>query len=191
MKNRYLAIGLGLSLGLGMLVPTTVTHTTQAIELANGTTAFVRPPQFLNAFTTNDAVMRRNATYFFTLDLPADADAPLQRVVIAPQNLTRYLKPYHLEETVAFEGTPGDTQGTLTISNAAIDDQTKAVTVEFAPPVAPGKLVTIGLRPQRNPRLDGIYVFRVTAIPEGNQPRAHIAGHGRLYFTDNDRDIYR
>ncbi|MEO0417043.1 MAG: DUF2808 domain-containing protein, partial [Verrucomicrobiota bacterium] len=41
---------------------------------------------------------------------------------------------------------------------------------------------------QRNPRLDGIYVFRVTALPPGENPQAHTAGHGRLYFIDRDRD---
>ena len=160
----------------------------QAIKLGDGTTAFVRPPQFVNALTTNTSVMRRNATYFFTLDLPADADAPLHSVVIEPQNLIRYLKPYRLEQTVAFEEIPGNEQTTLELGNILVDEATKAITVEFDPPVAPGRLVTVGLRPQRNPRLDGTYVFRVTAVPEGDQPRPHIAGHGRLYFTDNDRD---
>ncbi|ESA38333.1 hypothetical protein N836_33430 [Leptolyngbya sp. Heron Island J] len=169
-----------------------MTFNAQAIELADGTTAFIQPPQFLNASTTNDSVMRRNATYFFTLDLPANADAPLQSVVIEPQNLTRYLQPYQLDRTIAFAETPGDEQSELSLGDVSIDENTKAVTVEFEPPVEPGRLVTIGLRPQRNPRLDGTYVFRVTAIPEGDQPQAHIAGHGRLYFIDNDRDrIFR
>ena len=175
-------------LGVPLLVGAVTTLAAQAIELADGTTAFVRPPQFLNAFTTNDSVMRRNATYFFTLDLPADADATLQSVVIEPQNLTRYLQPYRLDQTVAFEELPGNEQSELGLGNILIDENTKAVTVEFDPPVAPGRLVTIGLRPQRNPKLDGTYVFRVTAIPEGDQPQSYVAGHGRLYFTDIDRD---
>ena len=167
MKTRYLAMALGASLVIGAIAHIALHPTAQAIELANGTTAFVRPPQFLDAFTTNDSVMRRNATYFFTLDLPPDADAPLQSVVIVPQNLTRYLQPYRLEQTVAFEGTPGDSQNALGLGQVSVDEDTKAVTVEFDPPIAPGKLVTIGLRPQRNPRLDGTYIFRVTAVPEG------------------------
>ncbi|NEQ50881.1 MAG: DUF2808 domain-containing protein [Leptolyngbya sp. SIO3F4] len=188
MKTRYLAMALGMSLLIGAISTIPKINTAQAIELANGTTAFVRPPQFLDAFTTNDLVMRRNATYFFTLDLPTDADAPLQSVVIAPQNLTRYLQPYRLDKTVAFEGTPRKAQQKFGIRNVSLDEDTQAVTVEFDPPIPPGKVVTIGLRPQRNPRLDGIYVFRVTAVPEGNQPQAHIAGHGRLNFIDRDRD---
>lgn len=186
MRTRYLAMGLGLSITLGamgLLEPTA-----HGVELADGTTAFIRPPQFLDAFTTNDRVMRRHATYFFTLDLPDDADAPLQSVVIAPQNLTRYLQPYRLDDTVAFAGTPGAAESDLGLGNVSVDEDSKAVTVSFEPPVSPGQLVTIGLRPQRNPRLDGIYVFRVTAVPEGDQPQAHIAGHGRLNFTGNDRD---
>lgn len=188
MKTRYLAMALGASLVIGAIAHIALHPTAQAIELANGTTAFVRPPQFLDAFTTNDSVMRRNATYFFTLDLPPDADAPLQSVVIVPQNLTRYLQPYRLEQTVAFEGTPGDSQNALGLGQVSVDEDTKAVTVEFDPPIAPGKLVTIGLRPQRNPRLDGTYIFRVTAVPEGDQPQTHIAGHGQLNFIDNDRN---
>ena len=177
---------LGLSLSTGATIVAALSA--QAVELGDGTTAFIRPPQFLNAVTTNDSVMRRNATYFFTLDLPVDADAALQSVVIEPQNLTRYLQPYRLEQTVAFEEIPGSEQSDLRLGNISVDEDTKAVTVEFDPPVTPGRLVTVGLRPRRNPKLDGTYVFRVTAIPEGDQPQSYIAGHGRLYFTDNDRD---
>lgn len=193
MKTRYIAVGIALSIGTVAAIAPTLVSTAQAIELADGTTAFVRPPQFLSAYTNRNHVMRRNATYFFTLDLPADADASLQRVVIAPQNLTRYLQPYRLEKTVVFEGTPGDVQRELGVGNVSIDEETRAVTVELEPPVTPGNVVTIGLRPRRNPRLDGVYVFRVTAVPEGDQPQSHIAGHGRLNFIDNDRDrrIYR
>ncbi|EKV03509.1 Protein of unknown function (DUF2808) [Leptolyngbya sp. PCC 7375] len=182
MKTRWLA------LSIGTIAAIALTHTAQAVELANGTTAFLQPPQFLNAFTTNDSVMRRNATYFFTLDLPANADAALQRVVIEPQNLTRHLQPYRLDQTVAFSETAGDERSELGLGNISVNEDTKAVTVEFDPPVTPGRQVTIGLRPQRNPRFDGIYVFRVTAVPDGDQPQSHIAGHGRLYFIDNDSD---
>ena len=190
MKKQYLAMGLGFSLSLGTLLPCANRlgpQTAHAVELRGGRTAFLKPPQFLDAFTTNDHVMRRHATYFFILDLPTDADAPLQSVVIAPQNLTRYLRPYRLDDTMAFTGTPGNPEQPLGIGNVSVDEDNLSITVEFEPPVMPGNVVTIGLRPQRNPRLDGIYIFRVTAIPAGNQPQAHIAGHGRLHFTDNDR----
>ena len=174
---------------LGLFTAASVIATQQAgaIELAGGRTAFIRPPQFIEASTTRNYVMRRNATYFFTLEMPSDADASLQSVVIAPQNLTRHLRPYHLEETVAFAESSGEARSSLDIRGVSIDEETKAVTVDFDPPVAPGQLVTIGLRPTRNPRLDGTYVFRVTAVPVGDRPQAHIAGHGRLNFIDNDR----
>ena len=174
---------LGLSLGAAILLAPTA----RAIELADGSTAFIQPPQFLDAYTSNPSVMRRNATYFFTLELPDNADASLQAVTIAPQNLTRHLQPYRLDRTTAFAKTP-DAETELGIGDVTVDEETKTVTVEFDPPVAPGREVTIALRPQRNPRFGGVYVFRVTAIPEGEQPRTHIAGHGRLYFDDNDRD---
>lgn len=180
-----------LAAGFGLLAACTLTHQAQAIELADGTTAFVRPPQFVNAFTTNSNVMRRNATYFFTLDLPADADAALQSIVIAPQNLTRHLRPYRLDKTTAFTGTPGDLDQELAVENVTVDQETQTITVNFEQPVSPGNLVTIGLRPQRNPRMGGIYVFRVIAVPAGGQPQTHIAGHGRLNFIERDRTIWR
>ena len=58
-----------LSLFLGTVAAIALTQAARAVELADGTTAFLQPPQFLSATTTNDSVMRRNATYFFTLDL--------------------------------------------------------------------------------------------------------------------------
>ncbi|MEM6254300.1 MAG: DUF2808 domain-containing protein [Cyanobacteria bacterium P01_D01_bin.156] len=188
MNAHYLAMGLGLLATFGAVMPWQLSQKAEAVELADGTTAFLRPPQFLDAFTTNDHAMRRNATYFFTLDLPEDADAPLQSMIIAPQNLTHYLQPYRIDETVAFASAANGAKNELELGDVVVDDDTQAVTVEFSPPVSPGQQVTVGLRPQRNPRLGAIYVFRVTAVPEGDQPQSHIAGHGRLSFTRNDRD---
>lgn len=190
MKKRYLTAALGIIASI-VLPGHMGEQMAQAVEFSDGRTAFLRPPQFLDAFTTNNTVIRRNATYFFTLDLPADADEPLQSVVIAPQNQVRFLQPYRLDKTTAFEGTPRNKQAELGIGNVSVDEDTKAVTVDFDPPVPPGRVVTIALRPRRTPRMDGIYVFRVTAIPRGEQPQAHIAGHGRLLFIDRDRNFDR
>jgi hypothetical protein len=45
------------------------------------------------------------------------------------------------------------------------DAETNAIAVNFDQPVRPGEVVTIGLKPRRNPRYSDIYLFSVTAFP--------------------------
>jgi hypothetical protein len=61
--------------------------------------------------------------------------------------------------------------------------------VTFDPPVPPGKIITIGLRPTRNPLYDGVYLFRVTAFPPGEKATGQFLGFGRLqFYTDGNSD---
>ncbi|MEO1591344.1 MAG: DUF2808 domain-containing protein, partial [Cyanobacteria bacterium J06632_22] len=132
---------------------------------------------------------QRNSTQFFTVELAETADEPLYRVDIVPQNLVSHIRPYRLQDTRAFEGTrfsPGDE---LTVGAVTADADTKTISVVFDPPIEPGRQVTIALRPQHTPRLSGIYIFRIITFPPGDQPRSHIAGHGRI--TIEDRDNFR
>jgi len=53
--------------------------------------------------------------------------------------------------------------------------------VTFDPPVTPGKR-SIGLRPVRNLRFSGVYLFGVTAYPVGEKSHGQFLGFGRLHF---------
>ena len=57
------------------------------------------------------------------------------------------------------------------------------VTFVFDEPVQPGETVTVRVKAKRNPRVGGIYLFGVTAFPEGGEDSPGLyLGSGRLHF---------
>ncbi len=159
---------------------------TQAVQLADGTVAFEKPPNLLNATTTYNSTYVWGATYYFTLELPANAGEPLQRVTIQQRQGFDDIE-FELKDTRAFEGTPRRKGEKLTLKEVMRDDQTKTISVSFDIPVQPGKTFTIGLRPDRNPAVGGAYIFGVTAFPAGEKSYGLYLGVGRLQFYEPDR----
>lgn len=56
------------------------------------------------------------------------------------------------------------------------------IAIAFAQPVLPGNTVTIALAVQKNPVGRGIYLFGVTAYPEGENGLGQFLGYGRIDF---------
>ena len=185
--SRSLRVGLGLFLAAGATItglPGRLdSQFVQAVQFLDGSTAFIDPPQFVEASTTRSRVMQRTARQFFTIDLPETADEPLRTVQIVPQNFVSHIQPYRLEATEAYEGSRFSQGAALDIDEVIEDPETKTIEVTFDPPVSPGRSVTIILRPQHNPRIAGTYIFRIITLPDGDQPRPYTAGHARLRFT--------
>jgi Protein of unknown function (DUF2808) len=176
--------GLGVSAILAsVLLASPLSLQTQAIQL-RGQVYFDHPPTLVDAITTERRTASSGATYYFMLSIPDDAGEPLQRIVITQRNgsdSARMVR-YKTENTRAFTGTPRNRNTALTVGNTAFDRDTQTVTVTFDQPVSPGQTVTIGLRPLRNPILDGIYLFGVTAYPAGENAYGQFLGYGRLNF---------
>ncbi|MCA1994203.1 MAG: DUF2808 domain-containing protein [Coleofasciculus sp. S288] len=172
-------LALTLSLG-GVAIPSS-----PAVQLADGTVSFEKSPRLINATSTYKETNVWGATYYFTLELPEDAGEPLQRVTINQRQGVEDID-FRLEDSRAFEGTPRNKGERLTLNEVTEDEQTKAISVTFEAPVMPGKTVTIGLRPVRNPWTGGVYLFGVTAFPAGEKPYGLYLGVGRLHFYDND-----
>ncbi|MGP1372184.1 MAG: DUF2808 domain-containing protein [Almyronema sp.] len=187
MKAKTFALGLGLL--LGAVTPVSLPLSASAVQLIDGAIAFVQPPQLLEATTTRNRAQTRNATYYFTLDLPAAAGEPLAKVVIEQQNsrLTSDLR-FQLGESIAFEGYPRGSRSPLTLSSVTQDEDSEAITFAFDPPIQPGRVITLSLNPVRNPRWGGTYLFGVTAFPAGNSVNAQFTGYGQLRFYDTDND---
>lgn len=154
-----------------------------AIE-SNGQVYFAHPPTLVNASTTRNTAAMSNPTYYFTLSVPEDAGEPLKRVDILPKDTNTAMRSirYDTEETQAFLGTPRDRGDDVTLGTTEVNEDNQTVTVNFDQPVPPGSTVTIALKPERNPRLSGIYLFGVTAYPEGDSPYGQFLGYGRLQF---------
>jgi len=158
-----------------------------AVELADGSIAFVQPPSLAYSGTTQNQASASQVTYYFTVQVPDTAGEPLQRLSIAQQDGRTNLRRvrYDLEDTEAFVGTRRDRGEALPVS-ATYDDETQVLDVTFDPPVSPGTVVTLAVRPDRNPRADGVYLFGVTASPQGETVREQFLGYGRFHIYRNN-----
>lgn len=183
MRATLLGTTLALIAGFGGVA----TQVTQAVQLRDGTVYFVQPPDLVDATTTYNNVNMWGATYYFTIDVPENAGEPLQRVTIT-QKEGGYDIRFDLEDSRAFVGTRSDKGERLTLGSVTRERETKTVSVTFSPPVTPGKTVTIGLRPVRNPMFAGVYLFGVTAFPPGEKSHGQFLGFGRLHFYNHDID---
>jgi hypothetical protein len=180
---RYLTVLVATSITMGAIA----TSAGRAIQLADGTIHFVRPPSLEYAATTRRLVFVRGATYYFTLNLPENAGEPLGRVVINQRDGASNARQieFEAEDSFAFVGTRRDRGAEVNISTANYDSDNQSVSLTFDPPVPPGTMVTIGLRPERNPQMDGAYLFGVTAFPAGESAQGQFLGYRRIDFDEH------
>jgi Protein of unknown function (DUF2808) len=178
--STFLGTALAAFLTIGELADRTV----QAVELSDGTVYFVHPPALVSAETTRNETLARGATYYFTINVPADAGEPLQRLIVTQQDGSNFARrvEYELEDSRAFVGTRGDRGTELSFADTTYDEETQTVSLIFNQPVPPDTIVTIGLRPERNPRTEGVYLFGVTAFPPGETTHGQFLGYGRFHF---------
>lgn len=190
MAGRRLAwVGSWVAMALGA---TLMGWPATAVRLADGTVYFEHPPDLVDYSTTRQGAFAAGATYYFTIRLPANAGEPLQRVTFTQTNGERgpHRIRFRLDETVAFEGTRRDRGDRLTLDETTVDPESRTVTVVFDPPLPPGSTATVGLRPHRNPRSGGIYLFRVVAFPAGEQAHGQPLGYGRFHISDPERRFF-
>jgi V8-like Glu-specific endopeptidase len=141
-----------------------------------------KAPRLIDSGTTQNGIRVHGATYYFTVSIPDDAGAPLQQLTFAQTEWADFWETYRIEETKAFEGTRQKRGHPIPLEMVSIDDDNRTVTVTFSPPIAPGKTVTIGLRPYSTPSVDGVYLFGITAFPPGGLSRSLFLGVARFHF---------
>ena len=159
----------------------------QAVELADGTVSFEKPPLLIGGITTFRGVRMWGAKYYFTLFLPENAGEPLKKVTISQRQGAETIL-FRTSDTLAFQGTPRKKGEKLTVAEVIHNRETETVAVSFEPPIAPGTTFTIGLIPRRNPDFGGIYLFGVTAFPAGEKPYGLYLGAVRLSFDEPGGD---
>jgi hypothetical protein len=164
-----------------------------AVQMADGTVYFERPPSLVGATTTRSDVYASRPRYYFTLDVPTDAGEPLQQISISQRTNYGVLGDVleDLEDVEAFLGTRRDRGDAIAIRDVAVDEENQSVTVTLETPVAPGNAVTLALRPERNPRRGGVYLFGVTAFPSGEKAQGQFLGYGRLHFYERNNNPFR
>ncbi len=153
----------------------------RGVQLRDGTVSFVQQPRLVEATTTLKDINAWGATYYFTIDLPEKAGEPLQKVTFNQHEGVDNIR-FDLEDTRAFVGTRRSKGENITLGEVTRDKKTRTVTVVFDPPLAPGKTITIGLRPVQNPSTSGVYLFGVKAFPAGEKTAGQFMGYGRLQF---------
>lgn len=162
----------------------------QAVRLANGTVFFEQVPVLVKASITQQSVSDSNVGYYFDLSVPSDAGEALKRIEITQQDagvFTRTVE-FELDESAAFVGRRGDRAATIPIGQVELDEENHTVSLTFEPPVPAGTDLTLRLEAERNPRRSGIYLFGVTAYPDGEPSHGQFLGFGRFHIYDNDRD---
>lgn len=158
-----------------------------AEQLNQGSTFFNRAPRLVRTAASSLATLTP-ATYQFTLEVPANAGAPLQAVKIIPEQNFRTAALDNAQVT-AFLGNSfsGGPQLPLASIGGETPSDANEVTVVFNPPIAPGQTVTVSVPAERNPDDAGVYLFGVTAYPEGNNSPGLFLGYGRVDIYDNMR----
>lgn len=168
---------------------TTPLQPSQAVQLSDGTVFFTSPPRLAGASTTNNSVNAWSATYYFTLNHLENAGEPLQRVTIVQNDGSDTVR-FSPRDIEAFEGTRNRPGARLPLGEVTTDRKTRTVTVNFNPPVPPGRSVTIALSPDRNPLYGGVYLFGVTAFPPGEKTHGQFLGFGRLSFYESGHGFF-
>ncbi|MGJ3254623.1 MAG: DUF2808 domain-containing protein [Elainellaceae cyanobacterium] len=148
---------------------------------------FDSAPRLTRSVATNRGPSRQS-TYQFTIYLPDNAGEPLEAVRFTPRD---HLEDIALEvdESSAFEGDTLAGGPNLPLSSiGGTPEVSGEVTVVFDPPVSPGRSVTVELETEHNPGRGGVYLYGVTAYPDGGELAEGIfLGYGRLHFFDDEQ----
>ncbi len=169
---------------LGILLPTSFLSA-NAIDLGDGRTSFEKSPRLIRTAASRSSV-NSPSSYQFTIEVPRDAGEALSAVTISPKDHADKIN-FDVSSSEAFMGDSfagGTTLSLANIGGSQIDGSNE-VTVVFDKPVQPGNTVTVSLKTNRNPRIPGVYLFGVTAFPEGENSPGLYLGSGRFHFLRN------
>ena len=174
MKNissLYKAV-FALSLGI-CLLPVTETY-------ASTKTNVFAP---LVATTTYNQTSVKEATYYFTVALPANTK-PLQQVTLTQIQGGEDIE-FDAKQSRVFLGTSSSRGENLPFSLTSNASKNNTVTLQFAQPIPSGTRVTIALKPYRNPTYEGVYLFHLKAAAANQTTESQSLGVARLQFYPN------
>lgn len=185
-----LSLTLAVLLGTASAIvnPLTPVAVAQVQDQDSRAVAFVRPPRLVGAENPEKEVAVRSSVYYFTIEVPPDSGTGLRQVSIAQRDGSSSMRRirYDLGRTRAFVGTGNDRGAEIPITQSNYDEDSQTVMLAFANPVPSGTTVTIALEARRNPRMQGVYLFGVTAYPSETETNAQFLGYTRLTFYGND-----
>lgn len=154
-----------------------------AVELSNGQTAFEGSLRLINTYANFTKRGNSLAKYYFTLKISEDAGEPLKAIKVEQRKYFADIVEFKTEESSAFIGDRSARGEKLSLAAVETNAELGEVTVIFEQPVSPGNTVTVVVKPKRNPRTGGVYLFGLTAYPEGEDSLGKYLGSGRLHIS--------
>lgn len=157
-----------------------------ALEQSGGLTPATNPnisfrkPLRVTSVRIPNSWQFRRSDYLFTLDFPAEAVEPLEKIVFEQIEGVDYPR-YDEGDSYAFDA---GSRNRFALSGVESDRDQRTITVKFDPPVQPGSELIVALN-ARNPR-GGIYIYRLSAFPVGAS-EGQYAGIQRLDFLEPSR----
>jgi hypothetical protein len=148
-----------------------------------GQTFFSHPPTLIRAASSQLGVSVPS-TYKFTLVVPQDAGQPLKAVTITQAENGETIK-FDVSNSKAYTGRRLTANSEIRLASVGGDQPANPgqQTIVFDQAVSPGSTVTIALAAQKNPTSSGIYLFGVTAYPDGENGLGQFLGYGRIHFS--------
>ena len=171
------------TLTLGLLIPSTFASVNALEVVVEKKAMFEASPRLIRTATTNSTV-NGPSTYHFTIEVPENSGEALKAVTISQKDNPDYIN-LAVNRSNAFIGDSFAGGPDLELADIGGDLSTNPndVTFVFDEPVQPGETVTVRVKAKRNPSVDGIYLFGVTAFPEGGEDSPGLyLGSGRLHF---------
>ncbi len=179
--NKYIGKYLGKYSTIALIEILMLYQLAEAVQLSDGVVYFVNPPRLAGARTTSNTTYIWGATYYFTINLPDNAGEPLAKLNINQHQGGETIE-FDLKNSKVYGKISGQKETELSLKQVIRDNKNNTMSLIFDPPISPGQTITIALEPIRNPRLDGIYLFGVTAFPPGEKVHGQFLGFGRLHF---------
>lgn len=152
-----------------------------ALELMSDKTFFEQSPHLIDTTTNFESRDNSFAVYKFTIKVPSDAGKPLQVVKIQQRGNfldTIIFKPS--QSTASLEGGQ-----TLPLTAIGGEEEPGSILIVLDQPVSPGNSVTISVKPTKNPKAGGVYLFGVTVYPQGENSEGLYLGNGRIHIHGN------
>lgn len=147
-----------------------------------GQTFFSHPPTLIRA-TSFQIGANIPSTYEFTLTVPQDAGQPLKAVTITQVENVETVN-FDVSNSKAYIGRQLTTSSGIRLASVGGNQPANLAeaTIVFDRPVQPGNTVTIALAAENNPHQSGVYLFGVTAYPDGKNGLGQFLGYGRIHF---------
>ncbi len=186
LRNFFrLSIKTGLGCASALILTTLLPYSlpAAAIEFPDGQTAFDRAPRLIRTAASFRGRRNRAATYHFTIEVPSDAGEALKAVKISQRENFSETISFKPSENRAFIGDSFAGGPALSLAPVGGTSKPGTFTVVFDQPVPPGSTVTVALKPERNPFTGGVYLFGVTAYPEGEDSIGLYLGSGRIQIN--------